>query len=44
MINLKDLFNQRSKIRMLERKVDYLDKKLEAWIMTFEQLYVRKND
>ena len=44
MINLKDLFNQRSKIHMLERKVDYLDKKLEAWVMTFEELYVRKND
>ena len=44
MINLKNLFNQRSKIHILERKVDYLDKKLEAWIMTFEELYVRKND
>jgi len=44
MINLKNLFNQRSKIHMLERKVDYLDKKLEAWVMTFEELYVRKND
>lgn len=42
MINLKYLFNQRSKIRMLERKVDYLDKKLEAWVMTIEELYTRK--
>ena len=42
MINLKYLFNQRSKIRMLERKVDYLDKKLEAWVMTIEELYIKK--
>lgn len=42
MINLKYFFNQRSKIRMLERKVNYLDKKLEAWVMTIEELYVRK--
>ncbi len=42
MINLKHFFNQRSKIRMLERKVNYLDKKLEAWVFTIEELYVRK--
>jgi len=42
MINLKHMIDQQSKIRRLERKVDYLDKKLEAWVMTVEELYIKK--
>ena len=36
------MIDQQSKIRRLERKVDYLDKKLEAWVMTVEELYIKK--
>ena len=38
----KDLFTKRSKFRRLERRIDYIDKKLEAWILTIEELYVKK--
>jgi hypothetical protein len=34
----KDLFTKRSKFRRLERRQDYLEKKLEAWIGTVENL------
>ena len=38
----KDLFTKRSKFRRLERQIDYVDKKLEAWILTIEELYIKK--
>jgi len=39
---IKDLFTKRSKFRKIERQLDYLDKKLEAWVLTIEELYVKK--
>lgn len=38
----KDTITKRSKFRRLERRQDYLEKKLEAWVMTIEELYVKK--
>ena len=38
----KNLFTKRSKFRRIERKLDYLDKKLEAWILMTEDLYLKK--
>ena len=40
--NIKDLLTKRSKFRKIERELDYLDKKLEAWVLTIEELYVKK--
>ena len=40
--NIKDLFTKRSKFRKIELELDYLDKKLEAWVLTIEELYQKK--
>jgi hypothetical protein len=39
----KDLFSKRSKFRKLERKVDYLDHKLTAFVLYVEEM-LQKND
>ena len=39
----KDIFSKRSKFRRLERKVDYLEHKLEAFVFYVEEI-IKKND